>query len=192
MSKTAIHTFIQRQIQGQIGEKKLFLEKQVVPGRIADCVWEEESIVFEVQVSPLTRQEALLRTSAYREFGYEVVWILHEKTFGGPMDTAAEKALATIPHYYTNADELTRGAIYDKLFFKQQTKSFLQETSFVNLSCPIRSKASEKNPLRALWRIHFAGDYTLKKTDTPLLRQWIDSALFIHKELLDKWVKDVR
>lgn len=189
MSKTTTHLAIQKQIQELIGKEKIALEKQVVRGRIADCVWLEEKIVFEVQVSSITREEVLARTRAYRDHGFDIVWILHESSFGNTC-TSAEKALATVPHYYTNTNAEKMGIIYDRLFEKRVIKRSI--ISPIRLSQPMRSTAKEKTPLRAFWPVHFAQDYTLKREKQFFGSSWIKQATFFHNILLNEWVKKAR
>lgn len=52
-------------------------------GRIADAVWEDKKIVFEVQSSPISIQEAHQRTADYTKAGYTVIWFLHDRKFNG-------------------------------------------------------------------------------------------------------------
>lgn len=82
--------------------------------RIADVVWFPAKLVFEVQCSFITAQEILERTNDWGQAGFQVIWILHDTRFNKWRLSAAEAALAAIPHYYTNIDNEGEGIIYDQ------------------------------------------------------------------------------
>jgi competence protein CoiA len=82
--------------------------------RVADVVWAKERLVFEIQCSPISRTEVLERTEDYRNAGYEVVWILHERQFNKRRLTPCEYGLKNIPHYYSNMTSERIGMIYDQ------------------------------------------------------------------------------
>lgn len=110
------HIQTQNFIQSQIGEKDCVLEKEFPEiRRIADLVWEAQKIVFEVQCSGISKEEVENRSRDYRKLGYEIVWILHQKTFNRFRLSAAEEFLQDQPHYYTNLDAFGRGSIYDQI-----------------------------------------------------------------------------
>lgn len=83
-------------------------------GRIADVVWFTKSLIFEVQCSPLSRQEVLGREKDYAALGFSVVWILHDREFNGWRLSAAENTLLACHHYFTNIDAQGGGVIYDQ------------------------------------------------------------------------------
>src|SRR5581483_7947193 len=58
--------------------------------RIADVVWEEEKIVFEVQVSPISKEEVEERCLDYEKMGYTPIWILYNKNFNQNVLSQAE------------------------------------------------------------------------------------------------------
>lgn len=82
--------------------------------RIADAVWEERRIVFEVQCSPISAAEVRARNKDYHSIGYRVVWILHEKQFNQWRVSAAEMALQKGLYYFTNMDKDGNGQVYDQ------------------------------------------------------------------------------
>lgn len=82
--------------------------------RIADSVWMNQKIVFEIQCSPISRQEVEARSQDYQSLGFEVVWILHDKRYNQKRITAAEDFLHDRPHYFTNIDADGIGEIYDQ------------------------------------------------------------------------------
>lgn len=83
-------------------------------GRIADIVWEEKKLLFEIQCSPMSREEMLNRTKVYKTAGYQTVWILHEKSYNKFRLSALEGAIKEIPHYFTNMSPGGEGIIYDQ------------------------------------------------------------------------------
>jgi competence protein CoiA len=83
-------------------------------GRIADVVWKEEKLVFEVQCSPISQEEAMSRIQDYNSVGYEVIWLLHERSFNKLRLSAAEECLRERGCYFTNIDKLGKGEIYDQ------------------------------------------------------------------------------
>lgn len=88
-------------IQGIILEKS-FPEIR----RIADVVWEEKKLIFEIQCSPITVEEVNAREIDYASLGYQVVWILHEGRFNRKTLTPAELILRQKPCYYANKTEI--------------------------------------------------------------------------------------
>ena len=82
--------------------------------RIADVAWFSEKIVFEIQYSPISAEEVLARTRDYRSLGWEVVWILHDHRYNQIRLSAAENALRSSPHFFTNFNRFGEGIIYDQ------------------------------------------------------------------------------
>lgn len=82
--------------------------------RIADVAWFSEKIVFEIQYSPISPQEVIERTRDYQSVGWEVIWILHDHRYNQYRLSAAEIALRTTPHFFTNFNEVGDGLIYDQ------------------------------------------------------------------------------
>ncbi len=83
-------------------------------GRIADVAWFSKKIVFEIQYSPISAEEVFSRNRDYRQEGWEIVWILHDRRYNQFRLTAAEMALRSSSYYYTNMDEKGKGCIYDQ------------------------------------------------------------------------------
>lgn len=90
--------------------------------RIADIYWADKKIVFEVQCSPISRQEVQERSKDYQSLGFEVIWVLHDKRYNQKRSTSAEDFLHHRPHYFTNIDEGGAGIIYDQ--FSQLDKGY--------------------------------------------------------------------
>ena len=111
MSAQTTHLRIQQEILQSLPEA--LLEKRFPEiGRIADVLWEEKKIVFEVQFSPIHPIEARERTRDYALIGYQVVWILHENMFNPLRPTPFQDFLKHFVHFYTNIDDLLGGEIY--------------------------------------------------------------------------------
>lgn len=113
--KSLIHLQTQCFIQNLLTEKECVLEAPF-PNiqRIADAVWLSKKIIFEIQCSPIRREEVLQRNQDYQKEGYQVIWIFHERSFNRWKISGAELALRYSPYYYTNIDEEGRGCIYDQ------------------------------------------------------------------------------
>lgn len=115
MRHLQVQHFLERHLPGTVLLERPF----PTIARIADVVWEEEAIVFEVQCSPISEQEVLARNRDYLAAGYLVVWILHDVRFGSPFFSAAEHALQGSPHYRTSLDPDGVGLLYDQIFLER-------------------------------------------------------------------------
>jgi competence protein CoiA len=114
--KSMNHLQVQWAILQNLPSREVVLERRFSEiDRIADVCWEKERLVFEVQCSPISREELLARNQDYRSLGYEIVWILHDHRFNKRRLSAAEFALQESPHYFTNMDVNGNGKIYDQL-----------------------------------------------------------------------------
>lgn len=82
--------------------------------RIADIAWIPQKIVFEIQCSPISLEEAKGRVLDYGAAGYSIVWILHSREFNKKNLSAAESFLRSIPCYFTDIDKEGHGTIYDQ------------------------------------------------------------------------------
>ena len=83
-------------------------------GRVADVAWLSQKIVFEIQCSPISAEEALSRNRDYQKEGWSVIWILHDDRFNQVRLSAVEVALRSSPHYFSNIDAAGKGFIYDQ------------------------------------------------------------------------------
>jgi len=81
--------------------------------RIGDVVFPLKKIVFEIQCSFIEPKEILRRIKDYKEAGYDVVWILHEKYF--TRSSYCKDILRTHTHYYTNINSDGLGSFYDQI-----------------------------------------------------------------------------
>ena len=113
-SKSATHLAIQEKICHLLPKNEAFLEHPFSDiSRIADVAWPAKRLVFEVQCSALSLEEAKQRTEDYASIGYLVIWILHVRRFGKKKLSPAERYLRALPAYYTDINILGSGSIFD-------------------------------------------------------------------------------
>lgn len=113
-SKSERHLLIQLHIQKLLPKGESQIEKPFPQiGRIADLVWEKPKIVFEIQCSLISQNEAEERIREYRSLGYEVVWILDDRIFNKRRLRPAEIFLRRGSSYFVSG----KGpfAFYDQL-----------------------------------------------------------------------------
>lgn len=113
--KSAIHLAVQQRLLSLLpaGEGRLEVPFSAIR-RVADLYWERERIVFEVQCSPISKEEIEERSGDYRRLGLTPVWILHANRYNRRRVTAAEEWLTCHPHYYTTVDEEGDGLFFDQ------------------------------------------------------------------------------
>lgn len=78
-------------------------------GRIADVVYEEQKIIFEVQVSPITLEEVESRVKDYSTLGYKVHWVFHDESF----TPTPRSPLFRYFRFFTNIQEDGSGTVYE-------------------------------------------------------------------------------
>lgn len=147
--KSLTHLKLQLALKKKLGAKLEVFFPTIK--RIADVVWEEKKIIFEIQISPLSGQEALDRINDYRSQGYEVVWLLYDRSYNQLIVSDLEKTLATHPHYFTDGK-----IFYDQLsLIRKRTrlkKLFKRE---IELSQPI---IPDKDLFQRNWSLSFEND----------------------------------
>jgi len=117
--KDGMHRNVQLFLIEQLGEKECSIECHFPEiNRIADVTFHPKKIVFEIQLSPISKELALERTMDYWSIGWHVIWILHAKEFGKRLASPFERSLLTIPHYFTNV-MFREGCVWDELSFVQ-------------------------------------------------------------------------
>ncbi len=148
--KSLAHLQIQLHLKSLI--PSLTLEKRF-ESRIADAHWAEEKIVFEVQCSPITLQEAKTRCEDYRKLGLTPVWILHDRRYNRFKLTPAEEYLRSqTTTFYTDGR-----SIYDQFDVCQKLRRvFRGPRILVNPALP-QKKALESLFSRN-WPLSFHGD----------------------------------
>lgn len=169
--KSLVHLQTQCVLQSRLPKEECQLE---VPfpsiKRIADVVWESKKIVFEIQCSPITREEVLLRNKDYLGAGYQVVWIFHDRRFNRKRMTGAELALReNSPFYFTDIDQEGKGIIYDQLdSVKKGFRSWTGDPFPIRISAPFsisRSLVGQNKEVPGVikkrlanWLVAFEGD----------------------------------
>lgn len=115
-----------------------FLERRFPEiGRIADVVWSEKKIVFEIQCSFISRQEVQERNRDYLSLDYEPVWILHDSRFNRDRLTGAEVFLYDRPHYFTDMNEKGEGMVYDRFSRIEKGRRIDRlESLIIDITCP--------------------------------------------------------
>jgi competence protein CoiA len=158
--KTDEHLFLQQKLSQAYPGSELEHHFREI-NRIADVVYQEKKVVFEVQCSHMTAQEVKARVADYAKIGLQVIWILSEGRFNKRKISALETTLETIPHYYTKNLELydlvsirIRG-LRDDLFLRKKIEigALCQRSpGKVDSSFPRQMKKRES------WGYHFNGD----------------------------------
>ena len=148
--KSLAHLQIQLHLKSLI--PGLSLEKKFL-NRIADAHWADEKIVFEVQCSSMTLQEAKSRCEDYFKLGFTPVWILHDKRYNRFRISPAEEYLRSqTTTFYTDGR-----TFYDQFDVCQDSRRvFRGPKILVDLTSP------QKQPLDPFfsrtWPLSFQGD----------------------------------
>ncbi len=158
--KGKVHLNIQLDLQKRLQAKMEVRFPEI--SRIADVVWEEKRLVFEIQVSPISDAEVQARMNDYQSIGYSVVWILYDKTFNQDKLSAAEHYLKDFTHYYSDGaiyyDQVSlikKGFLVKRLMRKQIVISSPQVPSFERFG--------------RKWKIGFEGDLNSSLSLNPKL-----------------------
>lgn len=149
VGKSVAHGTIQDYLKLQI--PTLELEKKIGKRR-ADAAWEDQKIVFELQLSSISEEEVVTRGRDYASYGYQVVWLLHDGEFNTRQVSPAERLMrASFPTYFTNGH-----SFYDQMeVIEGGSRRYQGSPLPVDLSC--LSKTFLKLPDRA-WPLHSKGD----------------------------------
>lgn len=114
-SKTDDHLLVQLQLKKQFPEGALEMERPFPQiSRIADLCWEEEKIVFEIQCSPISPQEAKQRIADYKLCGYDAIWLLDDSRYNKRALRPAEEYLRTHSTYYVHIVQGLNSDFYDQ------------------------------------------------------------------------------
>ncbi|MBS0615199.1 MAG: hypothetical protein JSR58_01440 [Verrucomicrobia bacterium] len=125
--------------------------------RIADAAWDEAKIIFEVQCSPISLEEAQKRTADYQSLGWRVVWLLHDQRYNKRNLSPVELHLRSAGAYY-----FSRLHIYDQFDIIHQTRRLhrgpkLSVTVREPLPVPVISHPPMALKIRN-WKLSFRGD----------------------------------
>lgn len=99
--------------------------------RIADLYCPALRLVFEIQCSLLSVEEAEQRIADYSSLGIYVVWILHEKCFGQNKLTALEKFLLNKNLYYTDITPSGIGSFFDIWVYRKRHSYYKTNAKFL-------------------------------------------------------------
>lgn len=160
--KGLIHIALQHHIQSLFPPSTIKLEHRFPTiNRIADILWEEKKIIFEIQCSPITANEIQNRNSDYASLGYQVVWILHDNRYNNTRLTEAEMFLQASPHYYTNINEHGIGTIYDQLALIKEGKRINRLPKLpIDITSPQNTPPHPLPTRQNNWPLYFQGDTT--------------------------------
>lgn len=158
--------------------------------RIADVAWLSQKMIFEIQCSPITAQEILARNRDYQTEGWNVVWILHDQRYNQIRLSAAEIALRSSPHFFSNMNRLGSGIIYDQFDICQKglrkkrllplpidLKGGFRSCPAEGLSYPLKLLTQRSN----FWKFSFEGDLLSLFWNTPS-SQYLKEALDLEKQ----------
>lgn len=148
--KSLAHLQIQLHLKSLI--PSLSLEKKF-PHRIADACWNEEKIVFEIQCSHLSLQEAKSRSEDYLNLGYIPVWILHDRRYNRTRLAPAEEYLRShMTTFFTDG----------RSFYDQFDVCHISRRVFRGPKISVDLTRPQKKPIEPIfsrtWPISFQGD----------------------------------
>lgn len=113
--KSYSHVAIQLAIYSCLPKGQAHMEYRMKNiGRIADVIWLEKGLVFEVQCSKISLQEIQRRRFDYASIGFTIVWILQDKVFNRRYFSSSEMTLREELAYYTNIGSRPYGYFYDQ------------------------------------------------------------------------------
>lgn len=180
--KSLTHLQVQHFIQLKIGAHEAELEKHFESiKRIADVVWEKEKLIFEIQISPMSIQECKERTIDYNSLGYQVIWILHEKTYNQLRISPLEFSLFKKNLYFTNINDCGIGMIYDQWSFNKKGLRIKTLSPLpIEINAPYRNES----------RVGLQGDIASLCQSDPYkvqISQIEKEAIKTEKSLWEKW-----
>ncbi len=205
-SKSNEHLLAQIAIQKMlpIGEARL---EHPFPSirRIADVSWEKQKIIFEIQCSFISEEEAQKRSQDYASLGYQIVWILEDRFFNQKIVRKTESYLRKHLCYFVQIQP--RILFYDQMEiiqFPKRLKKGSKIPIFLSKAHPIQPSYHSQMQERILNnRIYFENDLvhkalnpsyapifdTWKQLESELTNKsfsWIDKIKKIYIQLLEK------
>lgn len=147
-----LHKAVQKHVISLLPPGEGLLEHPF-PGHFADIAWPKMHIVFEIQCSPISLKEVVRRINDYESFGYQVIWILHQKTFNKRILSRSEIYLRTHKMaLFTNITIGEQGQIYNQ---QETIKGMIRTHRSLPFSVDLRKSiisppSSEKKPLNFL------------------------------------------
>lgn len=168
-SKSEDHLRAQIQLQKLFPQGILQIERPFPEiGRVADLCWEKEKIIFEIQCSPVSLQEAQSRIRDYRTFGFRVVWLLDDKRYNRRILRPSEEFLRRRSCYYIDIKQGLTSICYDQFEIQDGTRRLKRGrrlTIDLQKPIPVPNQVWEKerfpeqiHHLSQQCEIHFYGD----------------------------------
>lgn len=202
--KSAIH------LQVQLRLKKIFsdaLLEYYFPEitRFADVVIPSKKLIFEVQCSPISLFEVRARQAAYAKTGFQLIWILHEKTFNKRQLSDSELYLRQHPSYFTNITSQGHGYIFDQFELTANVKRF-----YIGKKCPVDFRQTyyfKENILKDVpqalctrirsWPLFFKNDLIYRIWQNPefsneLKQLEIERAKSWKRQELNRWISRLK
>ncbi len=179
--KSAEHIQAQLKLLALLPEGECSLERPFPAiSRIADAVWETANIVFEIQCSPISKQEVKQRTADYKAIGMDVVWVLHDKRFNQRRLSAAEHYVRNQACYYTNITSSGVGTFYDQFeIIRGAVRKYKGPLLPISIHLPrpvnrqlMRAPLESVEQRIAQWSLSFKGDL-LDRLDKANETSWI-------------------
>lgn len=122
--KSQDHLFAQLALVKLLPAKEAVIEKTFPTLlRVADVVWEARKIIFEIQCSPISEQEAQQRVIDYAKNGYQIVWILDDRVFNRRIVRPGERWVRYRTCYYATLRGRPFPFFYDQFeFFSEERR----------------------------------------------------------------------
>ena len=188
-AKSETHLKLQKKIIESCGQGSF--EEYSFPeiGRIADIAWPDKKLIFEVQCSQMTAEEARNRQHDYTSIGYEVIWILSEMTYNKRKVSALEATLSTTTHYFANDN-----SIYDQcdvIVLGRRRARFLQRPILIASIQPRLPQAVEQLPVtmqvrNQQWKWHARDDLV---SELPKNKMLFDAVTAFEQGILQEGQK---
>lgn len=151
-SKSKEHKAIQEYLKRLIrGAQLEFPLKQI--RRIADVIWPEVNIIFEVQCSAISLDHLMQRTKDYESLNYQVIWLFHLNRFNFKKINPHVRPFSNLTYYFTDMNRFQKGYFYDLIpdlnHYRQGPRIDLtmpKEASFTykSLPKPLRDRIARK------------------------------------------------
>lgn len=201
-STSLAHIHIQKTLAKAFSDA-IIEKKFPLINRIADVAVFSKRIIFEVQISPISKKEVKQRNRDYGKLGFNVVWILHDQTFNRINLSTAERYLLSRPHYYTNINQEGKGIIYDQFAYYQGRRLLFKGSPLpVDLSRftrnlyakPYRGRLGRQLGVRIRkWGLSFGGDLfqlpqkQQNNSDFSQIKDFFNFRMWYKKSSFDLW-----
>ena len=158
------HLMLQQFVKNILPEEEAQIECPFPTiNRIADVAWHSKKLIFEIQCSPISKEEIKQRNENYTSIGYQVIWIFHDERYNQSRLSAAELLLSNHPHYFSDMNGEGIGKIYDQFSIISNGKREKRLPALpIDLSSPMYHKHFKiprlLKPRFNTWTLAFAGD----------------------------------